>query len=309
MWLRRKEPTRLRPEAQPEGQRVTREKATHRNMEKGKARADRVFAEERVPYLTTQERKSLACFLEQLEAECGDRVQRVVLFGSRARGDHDAESDVDLLVVTAEEQDKAVVDSLTPRDDVVFFTLSMSEAEYRRYQRLQFPLYVNLRRDGIELWDPQQAEIEQREFPLHFPEGERRTMDEATEETITFYLEQARHNLQAVHALQADDFLDIALSRAYYACFHALTAALYAINVVRGKHSGVQAALNEFLVKPELIEEEYRDIYEQLFKYRQTSDHEPGSWPEPEETRHFLTDADRFAARMGAFLREQGALD
>ena len=62
-------------------------------------RADRLLAEERLPYLTDRERKSLARFLERLEAECGDRVQRVVLFGSRARGDHDAESDVDLLVV------------------------------------------------------------------------------------------------------------------------------------------------------------------------------------------------------------------
>ena len=103
---------------------------------KGKARADRVLREGHVPYLTDQERKGLAHFLERLETECGDRVQRVVLFGSRARGDHDAESDVDLLVVTAREQDKAVVDRLTPRDDVVFFTLAVSEAEYRRYQRL-----------------------------------------------------------------------------------------------------------------------------------------------------------------------------
>jgi uncharacterized protein (UPF0332 family)/predicted nucleotidyltransferase len=285
---------------------VPREKATWRKMEKGKARADRVLTEERVPYLTAQERKSLARFLERLETECGDRVQRVVLFGSRARGDHDAESDVDLLVVTAEEQDKAVVDRLTPRDDVVFFTLAMSEVEYRRYQRLRFPLYVNLRRDGIELWDPQQAEVEQREFPLHFLEGEQRTIDEATKETITFYLEQAHHNLQAVHALQEDGFLEIALSRAYYACFHALTAALYAVNVVRGKHSGLQAALNEFLVKPGWIEEEYREIYQELFKYRQTSDHEPDSWPESEKTRHLLADAKRFVARMETFLWEQG---
>jgi len=285
---------------------VTREKATRRNMGKGKARADRVLAEERVPYLTDQERKSLAHFLERLETECGDRVQRVVLFGSRARGDHEAESDVDLLVVTAEEQDKAVVDHLTPRDDVVFFTLAMSEAEYRRYQRLQFPLYVNLRRDGIELWDPEQAEIEQREIPLYFPEGEQRTMDEATKETITFYLKLAHHNLQGAHALQEDGFWDIALARAYYACFYALTAALYAINVVRGKHPGVQAALSEFLVNPGLIEEEYREIYQELFKYRQTSDHEPDSWPEPEGTRHLLADAKRFVARMETFLREQG---
>lgn len=97
---------------------MTREKATWRNMKKGKARAHRVLTEERVPYLTDREREDLARFLKRLETECSDRVQRVVLFGSRARGDHDAE------VVTAEKQDKAVVDRLTPREDVVFFTLA-----------------------------------------------------------------------------------------------------------------------------------------------------------------------------------------
>ncbi len=275
-------------------------------MEKGKARVDRVLTEERISYLTDRERKGLTRFLKRLEAECGDRVQRVVLFGSRARGDHDAESDVDLLVVTAEEQDKAVVDSLIPRDDVVFFTLTMSEAKYRRYQRLQFPLYVNLRRDGIELWDPEQAEVEQREHPLHFPEGKQRTMDKATKETITFYLLQAHHNLQAVHALQEDDLLDIALSRAYYACFYALTAALYAINVVRGKHSGVQASLSQFLVKPGLVEPECKDIYNALKDKRESSDYDPRFVADPEEARKLLAEAERFVARMEAFLREQG---
>jgi uncharacterized protein (UPF0332 family) len=189
----------------------------------------------------------------------------------------------------------------------VFFALTMSEAKYRRYQRLQLPLYVNLRRDGIELWDPEQAEMEQREILLHFPEGEQRTMDEATRETITFYLGQAHHNLQAVHALQEDGFLDIALSRAYYACFYALTAALYAINVVRGKHAGVQAALSEFLVKPGLIEPEYKDIYNALKDKRESSDYDPRFVAEAGEARKLLVDAERFVARMEAFLREQGS--
>ncbi len=269
-------------------------------------RVERLLREERVPYLTERERAGLARFLERLEAEHGDHIQRVVLFGSRARGNGDAESDVDLLVVTAEEQDKAVVDSLTPKDDVVFFTLAISEAEYRRYQRLRLPLYVNLRRDGVELWDPQRAEIEQREIPLHFPEGERREMDEATKETITFYLEHAHHNLRGVRALQEHGFWDIALSRAYYACFYALTAALYAVNVVRGKHSGVQAALSEFLVKPGWIEPEYKDMYSALKNKRESSDYDPRFVAEPDEARRLLAEAERFVARMETFLHEQG---
>ncbi|OGS51049.1 MAG: hypothetical protein A3K65_00960 [Euryarchaeota archaeon RBG_16_68_12] len=39
-------------------------------------------------------------FARRLKAKYGDRIERVVLFGSVARGDHRADSDVDLLVVT-----------------------------------------------------------------------------------------------------------------------------------------------------------------------------------------------------------------
>ena len=39
-------------------------------------------------------------FARRLKAKYGDRIEHVVLFGSVARGDHRADSDVDLLVVT-----------------------------------------------------------------------------------------------------------------------------------------------------------------------------------------------------------------
>ena len=40
-------------------------------------------------------------FIQALQEEFGDDVQDVWLFGSRARGDHSAESDYDFLIVAA----------------------------------------------------------------------------------------------------------------------------------------------------------------------------------------------------------------
>lgn len=40
----------------------------------------------------------LKCFRATLAEVCGDRLERVVLFGSRARGDAHAESDYDIAV-------------------------------------------------------------------------------------------------------------------------------------------------------------------------------------------------------------------
>jgi len=277
-------------------------------MEKGKTRADRALTEERVPYLTDQERESLAHFLERLETECGDRVQRVVLFGSRARGDHDAESDVDLLIVADEDRERIgdLAHRATLDDSMPLSTLVISTAEYQRYQQLCLPIYVNLRRDGIELWDEAQWKAEQRRVPLDFVEGGRRPMDQATRETISIYLNRAHHSLRASRKNKADGFLGVAVSQAYYAAFYALTATLYALNVVRSKHSGVQAALSKFLVRPRFVEAEYKDIYNRLREGREDSDYGPEILDNEEFATDRLAEAERFVARMEAFLREQG---
>ena len=276
--------------------------------QKGKARADRVLAEERVPYLTDRERKSLARFLERLETECGDRVQRVVLFGSRARGDHEAESDVDLLVVTDEDRERIgnLAHRATLDDSMPLSTLVISAVEYQRYQQLRLPIYVNLRREGIELWDEAQWKAEERGVLLDFMEGERRPMDEATRETIRIYLNRAHHSLRASRKNKTDGFLGVAVSQAYYAAFYALTAALYALNIVRSKHSGVQAALSKFLVRPGFVEADYKDIYNRLREGKEDSDYGPEILDNEEFAANRLAEAERFVARMETFLREQG---
>jgi len=139
-------------------------------------------------------------------------------------------------------------------------------------------------------------------------EGELRTMDENTRETIQMYLSLAHEALDDAHLLSSSGSLRRTLSCAYYACFYALSAALYAIGVVRSKHSGIQAALSRFLVRPGLVEEEYKDIYNALRKAREESDYELRFAPEPDEVAQLLEDAGRFVARMEAFLQEQGAV-
>ena len=44
-------------------------------------------------------RKAVEEFVRELKERCGERVKRVILFGSVARGDYHEESDIDVLVV------------------------------------------------------------------------------------------------------------------------------------------------------------------------------------------------------------------
>lgn len=60
---------------------------------------------DQIPGLTGNERAAITEYLFQLRKLCGDRLLRVVLFGSKARGDSDPESDIDLFVALQGELD------------------------------------------------------------------------------------------------------------------------------------------------------------------------------------------------------------
>jgi len=266
----------------------------------------RLLHESRTPYLTDAERRVIARVLERLSA-VSEHVARVILYGSKARGDFDAESDIDLLIVTRDgkEQVDAVLREIEA-DEPYLSLLVKSADEYAEDQRLQAPLYLSLRREGIELWDIDAWRAEEQAVPLNLIEGELRTMDESTKETIRTYLGLAHDGLRAARYLRQGGFLRDANSKAYYAAHYALVAALYALNVVRAKHSGIEGALSQFLVKPGLVEEEYKDIFVRLRKRREDSDYEPRFVPDEAETDRLLADAEKFVARMEQFLREHG---
>ena len=90
------------------------------------------------------------------------------------------------------------------------------------------------------------------------------------------------------------------------------------MNVVRRHHHDLSAALSQFLVKPKLIEEEYKTIYLKLMDVREVVDYyavivtqkkKKVHRPTNEQARALITDAERFIARMEQFLRERGAIE
>jgi len=280
-------------------------------------RGEKLWREMQTPYLVAEEREVLARFLARLEHEYGDAIRRVILYGSKARGDVHEDSDTDVLVVVADDATRAKVQGITREASFCelagcsFSWRILTEAEYAEYRRLRFPFYVNLRRDGIELWNPAASLIEEFEYPLNFREGVPRPMTPETIALIRRYVEEAQNEWQAVEKLRAEMPLS-AIPHAYYAAFYMATAALYAVNVVRNKHAGVRDGLSEFLVKPQLLEESYKDIYSRLMNARVNVNYRPFQDEDKmltdNQARQLLVDAERFIARMERFLRERGAL-
>ncbi len=85
-------------------------------------------------------------------------VQEVVLFGSKARGSDDPESDIDLLVLTSRDLDwrerNAITDALFDvqiAHDVVISTLIVPLAEWEKGVCAVLPIHDEVERDGVPL--------------------------------------------------------------------------------------------------------------------------------------------------------------
>lgn len=84
----------------------------------------------------------------------GNRLVHLVLFGSRARGDAEPDSDIDVLVVlkgpvnAGEEIERTldIVSDLSLEKDVVISCVFM---DYERYQHKNGPLLRNIRKEGV----------------------------------------------------------------------------------------------------------------------------------------------------------------
>ena len=82
-------------------------------------------------------------------------ITKVILFGSKARGDYDEHSDIDLLVVTSRllhwKEEKAVVEALFDigmEYDVIFSPLFTFSDEWEEGIFTEFPVYREISQDG-----------------------------------------------------------------------------------------------------------------------------------------------------------------
>ena len=90
---------------------------------------------------------------EMLHIYGKERVDSIILYGSRARGDAREDSDIDILVVLKNDFNYSemlrlsseLVASLSLENDVV---ISRAFAKKADYEKLQVPFLMNVRREG-----------------------------------------------------------------------------------------------------------------------------------------------------------------
>ena len=103
----------------------------------------------------TNVKNSILTFKKLVHQLYGEHLERVILFGSQARGDATEDSDVDILIITQKrlslegrERLIAFISHLSMNENILINFMEMSP---QRFNSEQSPLLLNIRREGIAL--------------------------------------------------------------------------------------------------------------------------------------------------------------
>ena len=116
-----------------------------------------VVSESLSPPLSSNEFRAVTTFVGQLHQHYPKQILHIVLFGSKARGDSQPWSDIDILII-ADSEDwrfQHAISTLAARVsleyDVVIGPRVVSQARWERMKRHRFSLYRNVISEGIPL--------------------------------------------------------------------------------------------------------------------------------------------------------------
>jgi predicted nucleotidyltransferase len=107
--------------------------------------------------LTSNDRTAVTEYIEHIREHFPDRILAVTLYGSKARGDADDESDIDLLVLVDVEDDEfrselwAIASNVSLEYNVVVSPQVFGQERWDETRRIRMPLYRAIEADGVPL--------------------------------------------------------------------------------------------------------------------------------------------------------------
>ena len=112
----------------------------------------------RFPGSQCEVRAAIAAYVQRVATDFANEVLSITLYGSHARREASAESDIDLFVV-ARHDPPALREALADlawqvqfEHDVVISDVIRSVDQLRHMQARRFPYYQSIEREGILLW-------------------------------------------------------------------------------------------------------------------------------------------------------------
>ncbi len=233
-------------------------------------------------------RETLRDLQKDIEKHTGKEVS-LFLFGSYARGDFHAESDIDILILVPEDwsqPDRAKAMEVITRYNNLYHTLIT-------------PIFVN--KKGLE---------ESNLRPLIAIDGEdnreekERFSKKSKLEYADMHLSKAERHLQRAKKLLSLGIYPPAVHEAYYAVFHSSKAYLFLLGEDPQTHKGVRQLMNLYLFK----EKDYYElskIYDYAIHMRQRADYDVfGDFIEEEEARELLDKAELYIKRLKGLVED-----
>jgi len=131
-------------------------------------------------------------------------------------------------------------------------------------------------------------------------------LDKKTEELIRGYLAKAEEKLVSVKNLIADGSYDDAVSRAYYAAFHAASALLLSEGLTADTHSGLVNLFGLHFVKSGKFDKKFGKYLSTLKENRENGDYEVFSAIDKETADSASVEAEAFVKEMKRYLSALG---
>jgi uncharacterized protein (UPF0332 family) len=133
-------------------------------------------------------------------------------------------------------------------------------------------------------------------------------MTEAPQGTPPAELARARRLLEAGWYLHRGGFFEDAVSRAYYAVFHAASALLASIGRTVRTHDGLRAAVAQHFVKPGHLSPKYSRVLARIAADRNDADYGAVTVMRAEDAEETLGEAEDFVAAVETYLAARGAV-
>ena len=129
-------------------------------------------------------------------------------------------------------------------------------------------------------------------------------MEQNLRELIPGQIAKADEKLNAAKALLRGGFLDDAISRAYYAIFHAASAVLLSEGMNAESHSALKDLFGLHFIKTGKIERKFGRILNRLKDDRETGDYDIYAAFDKADAENSITMAEEFLVTMRRYLTD-----
>lgn len=261
-------------------------------------------------HLSPNEQRALDAFVAALKRQADRQILLAALFGSKARGDANEDSDVDILIVAdadpqqLRQQIDGFISELGLEHNVIFNEFVLNREHWADYAQRHAALWQNVQRDGVLLLNNPALPRELGLLPDF--NGENLIADHRPE--IQKNVRLAREALDDAQANSAQGRYHTTTNRAYYAVFYGANAMLATLGLQRSKHSAVKAAFHEKFIKTKQIEATYSDDYTVTMRKRDFADYDVDASVDEAFARDCVERAQRFGERTERYLKEKGHL-